>query len=779
MTATSQIHILGVRHHGPGSARAVTRALAELRPDLILVEGPPEADDLVPLAASRDLVPPVALLVYTDEPQLRSAAADTTGGPQIRSAFWPFAVFSPEWQAIRYAVDNHIPLRFCDLPAAYRFGMAELELDGLRVDPIAELAAVAGYDDAERWWEDIIEHRRDGVPPFAAIAEAMAAVRATVQRTQTTPAADTVQPEPETGRPVVTDEVREAYMRSVLRAACKEGYRVIAVVCGAWHVPALTDPMPPAAQDAALLGRLPKKIPVTATWVPWTHGRLASWRGYGAGVASPGWYHHLFTTPDRVVERWLVQVAELLRDEDLPVSTAHVIEAVRLAEALATLRGRPLPGLAEMTEATRAVLCEGDETRLKLVFERLVVGEQLGRVPEETPSVPLMRDLAAAQRRLRLKPEAQVRELNLDLREQTDLARSRLLHRLRLLGVTWGTPIQSRRGRGTFRETWRLEWRPKYTVDLIAASAYGTTVASAATRKAREAADQASDLAEITSLVESCLMADLPEALGPVLTALRDRMAVDVDVVRLMDSLPALARTLRYGDVRGTDTTALTDVVTGMAVRITVGLPPALTNLDDTAAAAMCQWVEAVQAALNLVADIVPVRDRWLDMLAGLADRSDLHGLVVGRINRLLHDDGWLDSPTVERRMARILTVGVPPAHAVAWIEGFLSGSGLLLVHDEKLLSLVDGWLTAVPPDTFIKVLPLLRRAFATFTAPERRLIGERIRRGSGPRLDSDAEEKLDSERVAWVLPTLTAILDEATSPTPTPDGVTSSAEVA
>ena len=27
-----------------------------------------------------------------------------------------------------------------------------------------------------------------------------------------------------------------------------------------------------------------------ATWVPWTHGRLASASGYGAGIESPGWY---------------------------------------------------------------------------------------------------------------------------------------------------------------------------------------------------------------------------------------------------------------------------------------------------------------------------------------------------------------------------------------------------------------------------------------------------------------------------------------------------------
>src|SRR5262245_50731124 len=150
------------------------------------------------------------------------------------------------------------------------------------------------------------------------------------------------------------------------------------------------------------------------TWVPWTHGRLASWQGYGAGVSSPGWYHHLFTSPDRPIERWLVKVADVLREEGLLVSSAHVIEAVRLAEALAVIRRRPLPGLAEVTEAGRAVLCDGDDLRVALVDRRLVVGEELGAVPAETPSVPLVADLAAAQRSLRMKPSPLVSNVDLD-----------------------------------------------------------------------------------------------------------------------------------------------------------------------------------------------------------------------------------------------------------------------------------------------------------------------------------------------------------------------------
>jgi hypothetical protein len=773
-----RVHVFGIRHHGPGSSRALAAALRGLRPDLLLVEGPPEADGLVALAADAELAPPVALLAYQDKPA-RGAVDDGA----LKAAFWPFAVFSPEWQAIRHAVDHDVPLRFCDLPVAWQFAGAGKDdepdradepqhgpvaaaeprtpaepatadepgtpaepagaaPDGERVDPIAALAAAAGYDDPERWWEDVIEHRRDGLPPFVAVAEAMTAVR--------------------DGEPTPPRErLREAHMRQALRKALSEGYQRIAVVCGAWHVPALTGKLPPAAQDAALLKGLPK-LPVAMTWVPWTHGRLASWTGYGAGVTSPGWYHHLFTSDDHVIERWLVGVAGLLRAQDIPVSSAHVIEAVRLADALATLRGRPLPGLAEITEATRAVLCDGDDVRLELVQRELVVGERLGTVPEDTPAAPLARDLAAQQRTLKLKPSALVTELKLDLRKPTDLARSRLLHRLRLLGVDWGERVEGRAGKGTFWETWQLEWRPEFAVDLVTASAYGTTVDSACVVKVIEAAADA-PLEELTRLIETILLADLPEAQPLVLRALRHRAAVDVDTVSLMAAVPALARSLQYGDVRGTRSDALAQVLTGIVTRIRLGLPQAVTGLDDDAAKLLRDRLDQVHAAISMLGDRLPVRSDWLSTLSGLVDRPDLPGLLAGRLLRLLRDEGVLSADAVEIRLARALSVGTPPATAAAIVEGFLSGGGLLLVHDEQLLTLVDRWLAGLAPDTFTAVLPLLRRTFAAFAGPERRSVGERVRQlgvaGARPDSTTDALAGLDGDRVRRVLPILTLLL--------------------
>ncbi|WP_372511384.1 DUF5682 family protein [Streptomyces cylindrosporus] len=787
--------LLGVRHHGPGSARAVRAALEAARPRIVLIEGPPEADSLIPLAAEEDMRPPVALLAH---------AVDEPG----RSAFWPLAEFSPEWVAIRWALRHEVPARFIDLPATHtlawgRDGRDEPvgeETDGtpdagsggadghasaplspsapspapppaseadVRVDPLAVLADAAGYDDPERWWEDVVEHRgtgeRDAFAPFVVLEEAMGALREVYG----------------TGGHE-RDLVREAYMRLQVRAAQREFGDAVAVVCGAWHVPALREKTTVAA-DRALVKGLPK-VKADMTWVPWTNRRLARVSGYGAGIDSPGWYGHLFSAPDRPVERWMTKVAGLLRDEDRIVSSAHVIEAVRLAETLAVMRGRPLPGLGETTDAVRAVMCEGSDVPLALVHDRLVVGDVLGEVPQAAPAVPLQRDLDRIQRRLRLRPEALERELELDLRKETDAGRSTLLHRLRLLGVAWGEAVASWGSTGTFRETWRLRWEPELSVRIAEAGVWGTTVLGAATAKAEADAVSAQGLAEVTALAERCLLAELPDALPVVMRVLADRAALDADVGHLAQALPALVRSLRYGDVRGTDTGALAEVAAGLAERIFVGLPPACVGLDADAAEEMRRHVDAVQGAVALLAEAPPagdpaadrpdpdLRGRWHSVLRLLSVRDTVSGILRGRAVRLLLDEGELAQDEAARLMGLVLSPGTPPAEGAAWIEGFVgggSGGGMLLVHDERLLGLVDAWLTGVPAEAFTDVLPLLRRTFSAYEPGVRRTLGELVRRGPGERASATAAGSappgfapdLDMERADAVVPVVRLLL--------------------
>lgn len=705
------LHLLGIRHHGPGSARSVVAALDAIEPSIVLVESPaettsafawiPGGDDA---DASADeptdlLEPPVALLGYVvDQPQ--------------RAVFAPLASFSPEWQAVRWANARGVPVDAIDLPLANTLAAGRdddrLIAGDAPVDPLGALAAAAGEPDAERWWDDVIEHRGDGVPAFDAVAEAMAAVRSGTM-------------------PSASEERREAHMRKRIRAAAKEGHATIAVVCGAWHVPALdvtATGAPSATADNATLRGLPK-VKVAVSWVPWTHERLATASGYGAGVRSPGWYDHVFRHPDADgIARFFVDAAQVLRQADISASPDHLIAATRMADALATMRGRPRPGLDEVLDAADAVM-----GGLPLVNRRLVVGSAIGSVPDGAPQVPLARDLAKRQKSARLKPDAEDRTIELDLRTPNGLRRSHLLHQLVALGVPWGTLEEGRGSSGTFRETWRLSWRPEWSVRVIEFAGYGTTLEQAATNRLVGRARDAVALIDISSALDLALLAGLTDAVDPVVHELATRAANDPDVGQLMAALGPLAEAQRYGDVRATDLTSVTTVFDGLVARVLAGVVPACTSLDDDAAATMVERLSSVQHALALV-DHRARHRAFPEVLERLAepDRRDLgHGRVQGRATRILHDGGYWSPAAAERRLGRALSGGTPPAVGAAFVEGFLAGSGTVLVHDADLRAVIDRWLSSLSPDAFGEIVPLLRRTFGAFESAERRQLGRLV----------------------------------------------------
>jgi hypothetical protein len=751
------VHCFGIRHHGPGSARSLLQALQALQPDCLLIEGPPDAEALIPLAA-QGLQPPVAILIYSPE------------NPS-QAVYYPFAVFSPEWQALQYGLQQQIPIRWMDLPQAHQFHKdspsetleeaappetappeaTPVDLDPIvsppvyiTHDPISLLAEAAGYNDGERWWEQLVEHRREAGDVFAAIAEMMTALRDELPTEQ----------DPRALR-------REAWMRQTIRQAEKDGFERIAVVCGAWHVPALQT-RGPASADKALLKGLPK-TKVAATWIPWTHSRLSWASGYGAGIASPGWYHHLWSAGEPLVTRWMAKVAQLLRAKGQDVSSAHLIEAVRLAETLAALRAKALPGLEELNEATRAVLTHGQDTPLQLIHQELVLGQALGEVPDTAPMLPIQQDLLQQQKSLRLKPEASDKDIDLDLRKPHDLAKSHLLHRLLLLNVPWGQKRPEHRGQSTFHERWQLRWDPELMVALIEAGLWGNTIHAAALARTVDQAHKAKDLAALTALLDATLLADLPAALEALMGQLQARATATADLLQLLEALPPLARVLRYGDVRtaGRETTApLRLVVDGLLVRICAGLAAAVSGLSDDAAQAYQAALRPCHQALQTVAEEAWLT-LWDEALAQVQTRPGVPGLLVGYATRLRFDSGRLSLDGLTRDLGWALSQAADPALASQWLEGFLQGSGLILVHHEALLGLLNRWVMGLSEAHFIQLLPLLRRTISQFSRAERQQIGALVRQGAA-RLEQPtvpATGPLSDPRIPPLLPILHQLL--------------------
>ena len=707
---TTRLHVFGVRHHGPGSAASVLRALNLVDPDEVLIEGPPEGSALIEWA-KHDMVPPVALLVY-DEVEPR------------RAVFYPYAEFSPEWQAMRWALRRGRPVRFMDLPVATRLKeLADAEApvaddaaeedpvepepdttpSAPPVDPLGRLAAMAGYDDGEAWWNSLVEESEGDEALFAAVEAAMAGVRAT-------------------GPLRRDDPRREAHMREQVAEALARVPGPVAAVVGAWHAPALREPF--GKDDRALVKAARKGAKVTATWVPWTDSRLGFASGYGAGVRAPGWYAALWearesASPELLTVRWQTRVARALRKRDRPAATSSIIDAVRLVDALAALRGRARPGLDEMRDASLATLCAGDEAPWALVAKELLEGTRIGVVPDDVPATPLAADLARHQKALKLKAEAEPRELTIDLRSDNGGARSRLLHRLAVLGVPWGTLTDAGGSRGTFRENWTLCWQPELSIKLAEALRWGTTIDGAAAARLEHELQTEVHPGKLAESVRGALLAGLDAAVQAGVRRIDQVATGGAEIAALCATVPPLVDVLRYGTARALRLEGVDELVSSLLDKVDVGLQHAARHLDADAATALREALGQLDPAVRLYRDGARLGD-WTDALARVADDPDAAALVAGWATRRVHDSGAWSDEQVAARLSSTLSPGVPLPRAAAWLEGFLGEAAHILLHDAKLLGLVDAWLLALPEEGLLEALPLLRRATASFGVSER-----------------------------------------------------------
>ncbi|MFT3881238.1 MAG: DUF5682 family protein [Gemmatales bacterium] len=749
-------HVLGIRHHGSGCARSLLTALDEIKPDVIVMEGPADAEEILSQAGHEQMKPPVAMLLYPpDEPR--------------RGVYYPLAEFSPEWQAMQWSLKNKITMRLMDLPQTMQLAKEEGEDMGegeapaeltepesqqheeeephWRTDPIAVLAEAAGFADHELWWEQQVERRENAAGLFQAILEAMSAVR------QEYPQA------------LDRDLMREAHMRQVLRSVRKELFPNVAIICGAYHAPVLTEEAIdsiPIKDDAALLKGLPK-TKTLATWIPWSHSRLSFRSGYGAGMHSPGWYSHVWQARDAAPMHFITGAARLLRGADLDASSASVIESLRLADALAAIRDLRSPGLNELNEAILTVLCHGNTSPLKLIHDRLEVGDVIGEVPDDSASVPIARDLEQQQKTLRLKRTTEIKILDLDLRKDNDLARSALFHRLDLLGIGWAVlqPQQMAKS-STFHEYWQLTWKPELAVEIIDANLWGSTIEQAAANKTIDAANKASDVAVLSQLLSKVLLAQLGAVVPVILSLVQNRAAASADVQQLMQAVPALTRIARYSDVRQTQADQVLPILEGLLARIFVGLLPACSSLDDEAAKQMTGNIDGVQQSLELLhrQDLL---EAWLVQLQLLMNK-EVHGLLRGRCCRILLEKGQLVDEEFHRVCRLALSTVNEPSIVAAWATGLLQGSGMVLLHQDELWRILDRWLIELPETTFIEMVPLLRRAFADFTGPERRAMGEKVKHihsvmSSTKRENATDTPNINLERARLVLPVLKHIL--------------------
>ncbi|MFJ4667349.1 DUF5682 family protein [Kitasatospora purpeofusca] len=785
--------LIGVRHHAPSLSVVVPALLDAARPDVLLVELPTEFQPWLGLLADAATRAPVALAAAPAAD--RSDDAADGGG----LAFYPFADFSPELAALRWARRNGVETIACDLPLAVRDRYADRgRTDRDSTGPGTPRPGVAdvlrhrltGREDDEDLWDRLVETAAPGSTPEA-VRRAALLVGWALRRD----ASDGTGVDP-------YDLRREAWMRARIREAAEGGRRVAAVV-GAFHAPALLpagadaagapDPDPDSDPDSGLA---PDRVPEgrhVVSLIPYTYPLLDARSGYPAGIRDPEWQHTVLDAAgdqDRLAEALVttaVRICEALRGQDHPSGPADAREIVRLAGDLARLRGLAAPGRGELVEAVQTALAQGEPLgrgrAVARALERVLVGTRTGA---PTPAAPRS-GLAPAVERLLAElglpgpgdtAEPTPREMRLDpLRSALDRRRELLLHRLTACGVPYAEPVESTGAGGTETLTtrWRVRWTPTVAAMLTVAGTQGVTPAQAAEGALRERLrrERQADGPTAREVLRGLADADacgLPALTGTRLAQLTVVLPESGTLPELLDALALLDRlTATRRPLPGPATLPATrpdpDPVTGIPDPGVAADPSPATGpgAEDAFLAAVAAAAEVVTVAAVRQLEGLGGSDEAEDAraLVELARRADLSGGL--RLRHTLAELADRGSPLVRGAAGavRVLLRQEVPAvfgdRAASWVDGatgpdarhalgrslvglLTAAESLFATAPEALEPLLER-IATLPDNAFLDRLPALRGGFDTLSPAARDRLLTLVEERLGARLDTLPEE--------------------------------------
>ncbi|MFF4909953.1 DUF5682 family protein [Streptomyces sp. NPDC001260] len=722
-------YLLGVRHHSPALAAAVPALLDAAGAEVVCVELPADFQSWLVHLGAPGTVAPVAL-----------AGAGESG----RLGFYPFADFSPELAAIRWARERGAEVVCCDLPMSDpRWGAdgpAAAEEGRARSAEAptafaAALTASATGRDGDDMWDRGVEVLAPGCAPEA-VRRAALGVGWALRRDA----------ESSGGVPAV-DLAREAHMRATIARSSADGRRVAAVV-GAFHAPALTawetaEPVGPVnAED---------RPAVVTSLVPYAFDLLDSRSGYPAGIRDPRWQQAVFTAggdPERLHDaaaRAITGVCRELRAAGHVAGTGEARETLRVACDLARLRGLAAPGRGEVLEALTTVMGQGEPLgrgrALARALETVLVGTDRGRVAPGTPRSGLGPSVEAELAALRLPgpDDPAPRELRLDpLRSALDGRREILLQRLAVCGTGYGEPIQVA-GTGdasALTTRWRLSWTPAVPVRLDLAGIRGVTAALAAEGTLRETFRRESAEGGPTSALVLAGLRDAARCDLPALVA--ERLADAAEILPACATLPELLtaldllEALRRGHLPGTtpesrqDAAELATQLMESAVRSLPGLAGSDDPEDADALVALASRAGEHRLGLRM--------DDALDDLARHASPLMQGAALAARVMLDLDDAaglgrrtaGWIDNAT-----------GPDTRHAMnRRLTGLLTGAAPLLQSAPTALEPLLDRIDTLTDQGFLDRLPALRGGFDTLSPAGRDRLLSTVTDRLGDRLD-------------------------------------------
>lgn len=703
-----------VRHHSPRAAAVLRRAFDETPPALILVEGPSDATPLIEVLVDPETRPPVAILGYR-----------TDGTPG--STAWPFASYSPEYQALLWAKEHGVPARFIDLTVGQSLARPEAATEpevGAPTPGPGTLAAEArGLRSFDELWEAYYEAPDHDELSFRAAIMGYA---------------ESLRDGPE----LPLSSARDAVMAQAIEAAIDEGHapEQIAVVAGAAHVVAFLA----GTVDLGRIAELPAPLASAFTLIPYSFPRLSEQLGYGAGNRAPLLYqkaHDANTNFERAGLEVLLELTDHLRLSGFQASLADTIEAHRLSRMLAQIRGKAAPGLDELREAAIATLGRGDPQVIQRGLVQATIGKNVGQVAARIGKTSLQEEFWREVQARRLPATDAPERFSLRLGNALEIESSSFLHRLRLADVPYAHFLgrEGRRGKNEdeaaggyaalarAKETWEAQWTPATDIGLVERVILGDTLEQVAERCLEAQLAEGGDTGALAELLLDAVVAACPRSAARALSACSVAAAADDDLPSLAKAARALSGLLSFGATRAKG--QLGEAAIGPLLQIlytrAVLRAQAAARVDD-------QGAEPIKAALRILHELALAQSEldqelWLGSAAQIAEDWSVNPSCAGLVTGLLYVAQRYDEAAIAERVALRLSLVGEPARAAGFLEGFLEVNALVLVKSKPVVKALDQFLTQLEVGAFKDQLPLLRRAFSRLGKSERRYLLENV----------------------------------------------------
>lgn len=700
----------GIRHFSPAGAYFVRKFLNENRPDVVLIEGPADFDFLMDDIVSKNLLPPFAIMAYTKE-------------VPIETVLYPFAVYSPEYQAILWARENNKECHFFDLESNIMLGFESKDEDEIisdAPDKIHDKEKTSDFD-MENFWERVLEQSED----------------MNAYKSGSALFGESLRNEDEVS---LRDIIRESFMKRKIKEIIDSGIdsEKIVAITGAFHTSAIQ------SLDGAMTDKeydSLKKKDSNITLMPYSYYRLSKRTGYGAGNTAPAYYELLwqgFIKNDKTYHerKYLSLLAKYMREHGGIVSSAQVIEATMLSRSIANLRGGSIPTLVDLKDAGITCMGGGSFGEMAMGFAQSDIGTKIGVVPQESMKTSIQSDFLSRLKALKLEKykELVATPLQLDLRENLrvkskesaflDLNRSFFLYRLVTLGIDFAKIERNRQDNATWAENWILQWTPEAEIQIVESVLKGDTIDEAVAFVLGERLDNAISISEIADIIEAAFNCGIPKIVEGAGRKLDEMASGAVSIHEIAVTTSKLSDMILFGDIRKLDRKPLEPIVKRLCIRAALILAGE-SACDDMAAVILVEDIQSIHNVFVLH-DFLD-KDLWFDKLMEVSNRDDLNTKISGLATAILLDTGKTDENTLRIEVARRLSAGMPAELGANWFAGLSIRNHYALIGRLTLWESLSEYMDSLDEEEFRRSLVFLRRAFVDYSSKEKDMIAENL----------------------------------------------------